>query len=471
MRMEASPQEGNPVTNYAVQDPATLEEVGLAPQMDAIDVDRAIGRAREALRGWSANRSARQDALRACGQALRDAAPRLGTLLSREQGKPVAEASQEVLVGAGMLDYYADLAWDDEVVLPPRAGRSVRVQNRPVGVVSTITPWNFPLSLLLVKLAPALVAGCTVVSKPSESTPLSTMALIDVMSEHLPAGVLQCVTGSGKDVNVALSEHPAIAKLSFTGSTGVGVALMTQAAPSLKRLTMELGGNDPALLLPDVDLTFTAQRIVASAFRNAGQVCMAVKRVYAPQALANDVAEALAEAAGRLVVGQGTDPLTTMGPLHNRRQLDLVTGLVRQAQDAGARVVTGGGRGCDLPGHFLAPTVVTDATDAMDLVRTEQFGAALPVVAYSDLDGVVSTLNQDEYGLGASVWSADVDHATSVAETIEAGTVWVNQHTQVEQDAAFGGWRHSGFGRERGVWGLAPYLEQRTINVRAHGDS
>lgn len=453
---------------YAVHDPATLLEVGRAPEMTARDVDAAVDTARGTLPLWAADRDLRRGTLAACAARLRTAAPQLGELLSQEQGKPVREAQQEVLVGAGLLDYYAELAWDEEVLLPPRADRTVRVQNRPVGVVATITPWNFPLSLLLVKLAPALAAGCTVVSKPSESTPLSTVALIETMCADLPPGVLHYVTGTGKDVNVALSEHPGIAKLSFTGSTGVGVALMTQAAPSLKRLTMELGGNDPAVLLEDADLTTTARRIVASAFRNAGQVCMAVKRVYAPRALADQVADALAEAADALVVGRGLDPDTTMGPLHNERQREHVTGLVAAAEAAGARIVTGGRRGCDLPGHFLAPTIVADADDSMGLVSDEQFGAALPVVPYDDLAATVAGFNREPFGLGASVWSPDIDRATSVAETIEAGTVWVNQHTQVEPDAAFGGWRHSGFGRERGPWGLSPYLEQRTINVRPH---
>ncbi|MDO5533593.1 MAG: aldehyde dehydrogenase family protein [Propionibacteriaceae bacterium] len=453
---------------YAVHDPATLHEVGRAPQMTDRDVDAAVATARAAQADWSADREARRAALLACATRLRANAPQIGELLSREQGKPVREAVQEALVGAGMLEYYAELAWDEEELLPPRADRTVRVQNRPVGVVATITPWNFPLSLLLVKLAPALVAGCTVVSKPSESTPLSTMAMVETMCAELPPGVLQYVTGTGKDVNVALSEHPDIAKLSFTGSTGVGVALMTQAAPSLKRLTMELGGNDPAILLEDADPGTTARGIVSSAFRNAGQVCMAVKRVYAPRGMADDLAEALAEAANRLVVGRGLDPATTMGPLHNQRQLEHVGGLVRAAETSGARVVAGGGRGCDLPGYFLAPTVVAGADDSMGLVSDEQFGAALPVVAYDDLESTVAGLNRQPYGLGASIWSPDLDRATAVAETIEAGTVWVNQHTQVEPDAAFGGWRHSGFGRERGPWGLAPYLEQRTLNVRTH---
>jgi acyl-CoA reductase-like NAD-dependent aldehyde dehydrogenase len=248
----------------------------------------------------------------------------------------------------------------------------------------------------------------------------------------------------------------------------VGAAIAAQAAPTVKRVTLELGGNDPAIVLPDADAAFTAAGIVGSAFRNAGQVCMAVKRVFVPAEREAEFVEAIAAEAAKLVVGHGVAELTTMGPMHNRSQLELVQGLVRDALDGGAKLASGGGRGTSLPGYFLEPTVVAGAAFDTALVAAEQFGAALPVVAYTDLDRLLEGLNGQEFGLGASLWTPDLDRADELAGGIEAGTVWVNQHTQVELDAPFGGWKASGVGRERGPFGLEPYLELRTVNARSH---
>lgn len=453
---------------YEVHDPATLELVGHAPDNTAQDVEVAVAAARAASAGWATDRETRRSALHACAALIRRDLDTLATLLSREQGKPKADAAGEFSVAAGLFEYYADLEWDEAQQLNPRADRSLEVQYRPVGIVGTITPWNFPISLLCVKLAPALVAGCTVIAKPSPSTPLSTLALVDLLNEVLPAGVLQARTSSRRTVNLALSTSPDIRKISFTGSTEVGISIAQQAASTVKRVTMELGGNDPAIVLDDADIAVTARGIVGSAFRNAGQVCMAVKRVYVPRSRSAELAEAIAAEAARHVLGHGIADGTTMGPMHNESQLKLVHGLVDSAVGAGARIITGGTSGCDLPGYFLAPTVVVDAEPGMDLVEQEQFGAALPIVAYDNLDETITGLNAGEFGLGASVWSPDQERAYATASRIEAGTVWINQHTLVEPDAPFGGWKASGIGRERGRWGLEEYLETRVINGRPH---
>jgi len=455
-------------TQYEVHDPATLELVGHAPENTAQDVEAAVADARAASAGWAADREARRNSLRAGAAMIRRDLDALATLLSREQGKPKAEAAGEFSVAAGLFEYYADLEWDSEQQLSPRADRSLEVQYRPVGIVGTITPWNFPISLLCVKLAPALVAGCTVVAKPSPSTPLSTIALVNLLNEALPAGVLQVRTSSRRTVNVALSTSPGIRKISFTGSTEVGISIAQQAASTVKRVTMELGGNDPAIVLDDADIAVTARGIVGSAFRNAGQVCMAVKRVYVPRSRSAELAEAIAAEAARHVLGHGIADGTTMGPMHNESQLKLVHGLVDSAVGAGARILSGGTAGCDLPGYFLSPTVVIGAEPGMDLVEQEQFGAALPIVAYDNLDDTIAGLNAGEFGLGASVWSPDQERAYATASRLEAGTVWVNQHTLVEPDAPFGGWKASGVGRERGRWGLEEYLETRVVNARPH---
>ncbi len=453
---------------YEVHDPATLKLVGHAPENTAQDVELAVSAARAASAGWAADREARRSALRAGAALIRRDLDALSTLLSREQGKPKAEAAGEFTVAAGLFEYYADLGWDETEPLAPRADRTLEVQYRPVGLVGTITPWNFPISLLCVKLAPALVAGCTVIAKPSPSTPLSTIALVNLLNEVLPPGVLQVRTSSRRTVNVALSTSPGIRKISFTGSTEVGISIAQQAASTVKRVTMELGGNDPAVVLDDADIAVTARGIVGSAFRNAGQVCMAVKRVYVPRSRSAELAEAIATEAARHVLGHGIADGTTMGPMHNESQLKLVRGLVDSAVGAGARILSGGTAGCDLPGYFLSPTVVIDAEPGMDLVEQEQFGAALPIVAYDNLDETIAGLNAGEFGLGASVWSPDQERAHAIASRIEAGTVWVNQHTLVEPDAPFGGWKASGVGRERGRWGLEEYLETRVINARPH---
>lgn len=450
---------------YAVYDPATLELVGEAPQHTEEDVRQAISQAQQASTSWAADREVRRAALRQIAALVRNDAERLGRLLSLEQGKVLAEAIGEFKTAADLFAYYADLEWDETETLPPRQGRTVEVQNRPVGIVGTITPWNFPISLLSVKLAPALVAGCTVIAKPSPTTPLSTIALVDLMNQVLPSGVLQTRTSSNRTVNVALSTLPEIRKISFTGSTEVGTAVAAQAAETVKRVTLELGGNDAALVLDDADIERTAQGILNSAFRNAGQVCMAVKRVYVPRSIAKDLAEAMAAQTQNIVVGHGIAEGTTMGPMHNESQLSTVRSLVDNAVSSGAQVIAGGSSSSELPGYFMDPTLVMDAHAEMPLVYEEQFGSALPIVTYNDLDTAVAEVNAGPYGLGASIWSQDLDRAKALAGRLESGTVWINQHTVVELDAPFGGWKTSGLGRERGRWGLGEYLEPRTVNT------
>lgn len=451
---------------YDVVDPATLDLIGQAPQHDQADVAQAAQAASKVARSWSSDRDARRALLREIARRVRAESARLGRILSLEQGKILSEATGEFLVGADLFDYYADLDWDEVSNLPERTGRSLEVHNLPVGLVGTITPWNFPISLLCVKLAPALAAGCTVVAKPSATTPLSTIALVELMNEILPSGVLCARTSHNRAVNVALASEPLVRKISFTGSIEVGTSLAASALESVKRVTLELGGNDPAFVLDDADVESTAEGIVRSAFRNSGQVCMAVKQVYVPCSLKSEFVEAVVAQAKQLTLGHGIDPATTMGPVHSSKQRDFVRGLVSDAVDSGARLASGEDSLPDLPGYFMPPTVVVDAQPGMGLVDDEQFGPALPIVEYDDLDAAIDHVNASEFGLGASVWSSDARRAHETALTIDAGTVWINQHTVVELDAPFGGQKASGVGRERGPWGLDEYLETRTINSR-----
>lgn len=455
-------------STYDVVDPATMEVIGTAPEHTEVDVLDSIERAEKIAREWASSREFRRNALKELAKRIIANEERLATLLSLEQGKVFADALTEFRVGASLFEYYANLDWDESLTLPDRVDRSVAVQYKPVGLVGTITPWNFPISLLCVKLAPALASGCTVISRPSPTTPLSTLALVELASEVLPAGVLQANTSSTRAVSVALSTLSEIRKISFTGSTEVGSMIAQQSASSVKRVTLELGGNDPAIVLDDADIDVTAKGIVTSAFRNAGQVCMAVKRVYAPRNRVDELVEAISAATSAHVLGHGIDTGVTMGPMHNASQLALVHSLVSSAEEQGARVVSGGSKGCDLPGYFLEPTVIMNAQPGMGIVEEEQFGNALPIVAYDNLDDTIANINRGKFGLGASIWSPDIDRAINVGNEIEAGTVWINQHTVVELDAPFGGWKYSGLGRERGTWGLHEYLQTRTINSRPH---
>ena len=454
-------------SHYEVLDPATLEVVAQVPENTAEDTRQAALRARAALRGWRRDRGARAEALVKIAEKIEANLDSLGEVLSREQGKPVGEAKMEFTVSAGLFRYYATLDWDEVISLPERDGRNVEVLNRPVGVVGTITPWNFPISLLCVKLAPALIAGCTVLTKPAPTTPASAIALIELMNTVLPEHVVQVLTGSNRTVSVALASEPLVNKISYTGSTAVGTSLMQQAAENVTRVTMELGGNDAAIVLEDADIEVTARGIVGSAFRNAGQVCMAVKRVYVPEALRADFTEAVVEEVNKFVLGRGIDAATTLGPMHNASQRDYVRELVDAAAADGATVLAGQQR-CELPGYFQTPTIVADAEQGMRIVREEQFGAALPIVTYSSVDEAIEFANDSEFGLGASIWTPDMERARQLAPELEAGTVWINQHTVVELDAPFGGWKQSGVGRERGRWGLDAYLEPTTVNWRAH---
>ncbi|UNK47774.1 aldehyde dehydrogenase family protein [Arthrobacter sulfonylureivorans] len=451
------------LTTYQAYDPALLDPIGEVPNLTASDVDRAVELATEAQLSWAADLDTRRVALREVVHRIRADADRLARLVSLEQGKDLKLANVEVAMTAAIFEYYANFEWSD-LRLPDRDNRQVTVQLRPYGVVAAVTPWNYPLSLLAPKVAPALIAGNTVIAKPAATTALCTVALVDLMNEVLPEGVLQCVT-SNAGATRGLASHPGVAKVSVTGSGPTGQAIMRRAADRMQRVTLELGGNDPAIVTADVDIPEAARRIAASAFRNAGQTCISIKRVFVDRSVESEFTDALAGVVSALQVGHGVAQGTDIGPVHTAKQRDFVIDLIDDAVRSGARIVTGGDKGSDLPGHFVAPTVVTDIDPAARLVVEEQFGPVLPVVAFDGIDTAIELANAGPFGLGSSIWSADLDAAYAIAERINAGTVWINQHTVVELDAPFGGWKESGLGRERGAWGLNEYLQTRTVNV------
>ncbi|TRV81075.1 aldehyde dehydrogenase family protein [Streptomyces sp. 130] len=437
--------------SFSVADPATGEICGEAPDMRPDELDAVIGRAHRAWPGWRADAAARTRALLGAADAVEAAGDDLAPLLTREQGKPLAESYAEVARTAARLRYFADLAPRTRRISDGRPVRS-EVRWRPVGPVAAIVPWNFPLQLAAAKFAPALAAGNTMVLKPSPYTPLATRLLGSVLAAALPEDVLTVVTGR-EPLGARLASHPGIRHVTFTGSVPTGRAVAEGAAASLARVTLELGGNDAAVLLDDVDVEAVADRLFWAAFRNCGQVCMAVKRVYAPARLHAEVVEALAQRAKSVAVGSGLDPDTRIGPVNNAPQLARVAELTERALADGARAAAGGHR-LDGPGHFFAPTVLTGVPPGSAVVTEEQFGPVLPVLPYGSVDEAVDAANGTGFGLGGSVWGTDLDRAEAVADRLECGTAWINHHAELSLAQPFAGIKDSGVGVAGGPWGL-----------------
>ncbi|MFD0149399.1 aldehyde dehydrogenase family protein [Streptomyces sp. NPDC055721] len=448
---EAGPVPGHRAVRLAVVDPATGKAFDEAPDQRPEELDEVVARAQRAWHDWRTDHAARTSALRAAADAVETAGDDLARLLTREQGKPLAESYAEIVRTAARLRYFADLAPRSRRIDDGRPVHS-EVRWRPVGPVAAIVPWNFPLQLAAAKFAPALAAGNTVVLKPSPHTPLATRLLGSVLATVLPEDVLTVVTGR-EPLGARLAAHPGIRHVTFTGSVPTGRAVAEAASASLARVTLELGGNDAAVLLDDVDVDRIADRLFWAAFRNCGQVCMAVKRVYAPARLHAEVVEALAQRAKTVVVGSGFDPETRIGPVNNAPQLARVEQVTRRALADGARAAAGGHR-LDGAGYFFAPTILTGVPPDSPVVTEEQFGPVLPVLPYRDLDEAVDAANGTGFGLGGSVWGTDLDRAEAVADRLECGTAWINHHAELSLAQPFAGVKDSGVGVAGGPWGL-----------------
>lgn len=457
--------EGTAVTSdvrYVVEDPANGEALAEAPECSQAQLDRAMGAATEALASWSGDAAQRRRVLEGIAAVVEANLAELTSLITAEQGKPLFEARAELGDVVGDLRYFArlelpeELLWDDGL-------RTVKVLRRPVGPVAAITPWNFPLGTAVAKIAPALAAGCTVVLKPSPFTPLTCLRLGELAREVVPAGVLNILSGSNK-LGAAMVEHPVPRMVSFTGSVATGKHIASAAAPDLKRVTLELGGNDPAIVLDDADVASVADGIFTNAFANCGQVCVAIKRVYVPEVIYDQVVSALAERARAAKVGDGRLDGTDIGPLCNRMQFERVSELVAEALAGGGTAVTGGAA-MGGSGYFYEPTVVAGVSDGVRLVDEEQFGPALPVLSYRNLDEALARANATPFGLGASIWTSDPDRAAAVAPKVDAGTVWVNTHQSAVPGQPFGGLKWSGIGVEGGRWGLLGFTELQALHV------
>ncbi|MGY1434185.1 aldehyde dehydrogenase family protein [Streptomyces reniochalinae] len=446
---------------FDVVNPATAEVHAAAPECEAEQLDAAFAAAHQAYGTWRKNERARRRALHAAADLLMRRTDQLAPVLTAEQGKPLKDAAFEIAGAGWWLKHFADMPLPHEVIRDDAEAR-VEVVRRPMGVVAAITPWNFPLMLACWKLGPALLAGNTVVLKPSPYTPLTTLALGELLREVLPPGVVNVVSGSDP-LGARMTAHPVPRKISFTGSVATGKEVAAVAAGDLKRVTLELGGNDPAIVLDDADPRAVAPHLFQHAFENNGQLCSAIKRVYVSERRHDDLVEVMAKLAREAKVGNGFDDGVRFGPINNEPQFERIVELVEDARGRGATVAAGGGP-LEGPGYFYRPTVLADVDDSVRVVHEEQFGPVLPIVRYTSLDEVIARANESHFGLDGSVWGTDTDRAAEVAAALECGTTWVNTHFSVHPGQPFGGHKWSGVGVENGRLGLEAFTE---VQVRS----
>ncbi|MFF2654949.1 aldehyde dehydrogenase family protein [Streptomyces sp. NPDC058045] len=460
-------------------DPATGTVLATVAEGDAADVDRAVAAARGAFGSAAWRRMSPMDRgalLHRIADVIEAHGDELALLESRDNGKPVTLArAVDVGTSVKLFRYFA--GWPSKlegstIPVSPRGG--LRVLNyttlQPVGVVGLIVPWNLPMSMACWKLAPALAAGCTVVLKPAEETPLSTLRLAELLAEAgVPDGVVNVVTGRGATAGAALAAHDGVDKVAFTGSTETGRAIVRAAAGNLKKVSLELGGKSPNIVLPDADPQAVAEAAADAIFFNQGQTCTAGSRLYVHREIFDEVMDAVSARARKIVVGPGSDPATEMGPLVSARQYERVTGYVTSGQEQGARIAAGGGRP-DLGerhagGYFLEPTVFVQADHGMRIVQEEIFGPVLAAMAWDDVDDLVAKANDSPFGLAAGIWTSDLGHAHRIADELQAGTVWINCYNLTDPASPFGGFKQSGWGREMGRKVLDLYTEVKSVWV------
>jgi acyl-CoA reductase-like NAD-dependent aldehyde dehydrogenase len=440
------------------------------------DVEAAVESAREAFGDWSGLAVSRRGELLAeAAGHVREHVDELVPLLTREQGKTLRDSRIELTRAVETLEHYAGLSKALRGSFAPHLdpGTDGLVLRRPLGVVAAIVPWNFPTTLLCNKLGPALVAGNTVVAKPADTTPLTTLRFVELMAEAgMPAGVVNVVTGTGPVAGEALVTHPHVRKVAFTGSTQTGERIMSLAANGTKRLTLELGGSDPLIVCDDADLAAAASAASMGRFYNCGQACLAVKRVYVMDAVADEVIDAITAKAKRLRVGRGDADGVQMGPLHTERQRELVADQVSRTLERGGELACGGGPPDDpelAEGFFYSPTVVVEPPHDSPMGTEEVFGPALPIWRVRDLGEAIELANSSRYGLGSSVWTADLDKAREAAERLECGYTWINSRTKVYDELPFGGVKSSGFGKEHGEEAFDYYTDSKSVVLRSGG--
>jgi acyl-CoA reductase-like NAD-dependent aldehyde dehydrogenase len=450
-------------STFDVRNPSTGQVIGTAPNGSSADLDAAVNAAQLAFQSWSQKTDAQLgDACMAVTAKINSHAEELATLLTQEQGKPLnGLGSRFEMGGAGAwAGYTAGLSLPVKVLQDNEQGR-IELHRKPVGVVGSITPWNYPVLIAVWHALPALRTGNTVVIKPSPNTPLATLRLVELLNEVLPAGVVNCVSCDDKTSNLGaeMSAHPLIRKIVFTGSCATGKRVMQSAAQTMKRLTLELGGNDAGIVLPDANPKAIAEGLFWGGFINNGQTCAAMKRLYVHSSIHDDVCEHLVSFARQVRMGDGMDETSMLGPVQNRAQFDIVSRLVADARKKG-EILLGGEPG---DGLFFPATIVAGLKNGDALVDQEQFGPALPVIRYDDVEEAIRAANDSENGLGGSVWSADIEHAKRIARRMECGSVWINRHGAIQPNAPFGGVKASGLGVEFTEEGLQEYTDAQVI--------
>lgn len=451
-----------------IVDPATLEVLQSVPESEEDDVRWAVDAAESAFQKWS------EVPIRERGRMLSEAARRtkdqlieLSILLSKEQGKPLYEARGEILGYANVLEYYNSVSGSlqGSLVELPGLGQGM-VTRHPMGVCAAIIPWNVPALTMAWKLAPCLLTGNTMVLKPAPSTPLTNLALTSILeASGIPPGVLNIVTGEGIPAGECLVEHAKVRKISFTGSTEVGRRVASSAGNNLKKVTLELGGSDPAIICSDVDLDKTASDIVSARFYNCGQACTSLKRIYVMNDIADALRSRIKDRILKLKMGRGIDESVQMGPIHSEKQRDYLKSQLSSLQDdrQGEIIVGGSIPDVGLPGYFFSPTLVENLAPDSRLLREEVFGPILPMVRVDSLDEALELSNSSMYGLGASIWSRDIDNIQKAVREFETGRVWVNMHLRVPVELPFGGLKASGLGEENGINAMQDYLYTKTV--------
>ena len=445
-----------------VVNPANESNAANIPVASSDDLNRAVAAAKKAYASWkNTSLEERRDCLSKLVQALDDNSEELALILTQEQGKTLEDARNEVMFAGAFASHYLTVDLEPEVLLEDEAQR-VEIHRRPLGVVAGITTWNFPLLIAVYKIAPAVITGNAIVIKPAPSTPLATMKFGELIKDIFPAGVINIIADNN-DMGPLLTSHPDVQKVSFTGSTVTGRKIMASAAPTLKRLTLELGGNDAAIVMGDVDVDKVAESLFGVSFMNSGQVCICLKRMYVHEDIYDQVCERIAAMANAANVGDGMNPNNQFGPIQNKAQYEKVLAFLDDAKSKGT--VIAGGEVDDKPGFNFPLTVVKDIAEGAKMVDEEAFGPILPIIKFSNVEDAIKRANASEQGLGASVWSSDLDKAQVIAHQLEAGTVWINKHLDFGPHIPFPPAKQSGVGVEWGKEGMLEFTAMQVVNI------
>lgn len=460
---------GSDLEELKVYNPANGEYVGAVPFAGEKETNEAIDAAHDAFQTWSKTTAyERAVYLKRLDELIREQHEELAQIMTREMGKPINESRGEALGCASFMEWYAEEGKRvyGETIPTHISDKRMQVWKKPVGVVAAITPWNFPASMLARKMAPALAAGCTIVIKPSGESPFSAIKMVELCEQAgIPKGVVNLVTGSSSQIGKAIMDSPKVRKVTFTGSTEIGKVLIRQSADTVKRVSMELGGHAPIIILDDANLDVAVEGAIASKFRNAGQTCVCANRIYVQAGIHDAFAEKFAEAARNLKVGNGADASTDVGPLINQSSVDKVISHVEDAVKNGAVVLAGGEDLASKGGTFYAPTVLSNIDDSMLIMNEETFGPVAPIQKFEDVEEVIKLANGTPYGLAAYVFTESVSKGTKIIESLDFGIIGWNDGVPSATQAPFGGMKESGMGKEGGHEGLDGFLESQYVAI------